>query len=115
MMRFLALLLPRWRLYAALLGALAVFLTAWTLWHRTDAVRDAEQASEIHALENRIEVRDDADKRRNEIESLGVCELVRDGIERLSGDNTAARAAVQRCRADATKDTAADSGVSGPQ
>lgn len=52
-MRLLLALIPgRWKPYAMLVGAGAILLTAWTLWHRTDAAQ-AERARQEEITEER--------------------------------------------------------------
>lgn len=107
----LTLLTPQVKRYL-LVAAGIIALIAWLRW---DAVRDFKEADLLKSLEDRIETKERADDRRSEIEALDDCELLRDSIERLSGDADAARAEFLRCREGATDGVSADSGILGSQ
>jgi len=84
--------LRTWLIVATVAGA-----GAFIGWNRWDAVRDARQAAEADALRATIRIIKEQQERRNDIEKLDDCELLRDAIKRLSGDAARAASEFQRC------------------
>ncbi len=107
-MMFLLSQIP-WRAWVIFGGVIAIGGAIG--WLRHDAASDAIEAARVRALEYSIEMQRLKQERRDEIERLGRCELLRDALERLSGDTDAARDAFERCNQATTEDEAGDGGV----
>lgn len=109
---------PLFAFFTSKLGryvAIALALLAALAWLRWDAVQDFTDELRLRALESRIEVKEQADDRRNEIDALDDCELLRDSLSRLSGDAAFAERAFQRCREGAAQGAAGNGGLSGSE
>lgn len=98
-----------------LIAGAMLLAVGFIAYQRADAVRDAEQTNTITNLENRIETKEMSNVRDSKIRSLSDCELERDGINGVSGDAVAARAAFQRCLKEATQGQARNDNISSPK
>lgn len=95
-------------------GLIIAAITAFG-YVRWDAIQDERRRQKLIELENRLETITDVGERRNVIESLDDCDLIHDAIERLSGSAEDARAALHRCREEASSDQTKDGDVSGSE